>query len=79
MSATIATSTPSKQIKRETPIRMRSLVTKKMSQDEEKQKLHCERVPWVLLLPCLLKVHKLTIIFPIKIYGRTCLFYLSPQ
>ena len=42
MSATIATSTPFQQIKRETPIRMRSLVTKKMSQDEEKQKLHCD-------------------------------------
>lgn len=42
MSATIATSTPFQQIEREIPIRMRSLVTKKMSQDEEKQKLHCD-------------------------------------
>lgn len=44
MNATIATSTPFQQIKRETRtcIRMRSLVTKKMSQDDEKQKLHCD-------------------------------------
>lgn len=40
MNATIATSTPFQEIKRETPIRMRSLVTKNMSQNEEKQKLN---------------------------------------